>query len=801
MRKVYYNEFDPFAAEWLKKLISYGYLPNGDVDSRSIKDVRATDLVGYTQLHFFAGIGGWPLALEQAGWGDRPVWTGSCPCFVEGTLVLTSKGLTPIEKIEIGDLVVTHQGQLKPVTHIGSDYKETIVVKGQGNSVGITTTSNHPFLARDKGIEHRRKHKEAGKTVFKSEPYWCEAYLMQDKYWASLLNYPHVKSPQIPFEQVKKGVFYDATKKGFVAKGEKAGKYVGLGIFPSKEDALAARSQAISNNVIDVRGADAFNIESLGAAYFLGFWFGDGWTTGNRVAICSHKDDIDLLRDIANKSNLRGSSSIERTSSRLSVGSKALVSWLRDNFGINAREKSLPTWIYSMPKEWRQSFLDGYLNADGHTSIQSRGGGKTRSYTTVSKSAAIGVKMLIDSLGKSSSLGFRKTKNRTIENRTVNTTGGFYRVVEYEKARSHKNDGQYGWGVVKSASTTGVVQRVYNIAVKDDESYIADGIVVHNCQPFSTAGKRKGFDDDRHLWPVFYDLIKECQPVTVIGEQVASKDAITWLDNLQNDLERSNYTVGSVIIPACGFGAPHIRQRLFWVASLQSGGGDESSRLANAEGIGYGQHEPNARAMGGKGEGNESQKPQARGITQTIGHCGEIDGMAIAGNDGAGSNNIETGGWGRESLDAGTEGIRQTQWSISSSGTNSGSTSSIDGMGNTTIKGLEGHNGDGNGSGEPRWNETDSTGHATMASSFGNTDGAGNPGPTNGFWRDADWLRCRDSKWRPVKPGTSALAHGLSTGVGSSRPRNRSQRLKGYGNAIAVPVAVEFIKAYMEIEE
>ena len=81
MTRAYYNEHDPFAAEWLKILIVCGYIAEGDVDTRSIEDVRPNDLAGYTQCHFFAGIGGWSHALRLAGWPDsRPVWTGSCPC-------------------------------------------------------------------------------------------------------------------------------------------------------------------------------------------------------------------------------------------------------------------------------------------------------------------------------------------------------------------------------------------------------------------------------------------------------------------------------------------------------------------------------------------------------------------------------------------------------------------------------------------------------------------------------------------------------------------------------------------------
>lgn len=77
----YYNEMDPFAAQWLRNLIAAGHLPAGEVDERSILDVRPIDLRGFVQCHFFAGIGGWPHAARLAGLSDeRPIWTGSAPC-------------------------------------------------------------------------------------------------------------------------------------------------------------------------------------------------------------------------------------------------------------------------------------------------------------------------------------------------------------------------------------------------------------------------------------------------------------------------------------------------------------------------------------------------------------------------------------------------------------------------------------------------------------------------------------------------------------------------------------------------
>lgn len=77
----YYNEIDPYAAQWLRNLIAAGHIAPGVVDERSIEDVTPADLTDYAQCHFFAGVGVWSYALRLAGWADdEPVWTGSCPC-------------------------------------------------------------------------------------------------------------------------------------------------------------------------------------------------------------------------------------------------------------------------------------------------------------------------------------------------------------------------------------------------------------------------------------------------------------------------------------------------------------------------------------------------------------------------------------------------------------------------------------------------------------------------------------------------------------------------------------------------
>jgi len=93
------------------------------------------------------------------------------------------------------------------------------------------------------------------------------------------------------------------------------------------------------------------------------------------------------------------------------------------------------------------------------------------------------------------------------------------------------------------------------------------------CQPFSGAGKKQGFADDRHLWPAWFRLLAKCRPAVIFGEQVASPDGLGWFDTVHADLERADYAVGGADLCAAGVGAPHIRQRLFFVADAERGRG------------------------------------------------------------------------------------------------------------------------------------------------------------------------------------------------------------------------------------
>lgn len=84
------------------------------------------------------------------------------------------------------------------------------------------------------------------------------------------------------------------------------------------------------------------------------------------------------------------------------------------------------------------------------------------------------------------------------------------------------------------------------------------------CPSFSSAGKGKGFDDPRHLWPEFYRLIRQCRPPVVLGEQVENAIKYGWLNLVSADLQDEGYAVSAAVLSACSVGAPHKRERLWW---------------------------------------------------------------------------------------------------------------------------------------------------------------------------------------------------------------------------------------------
>ena len=271
------------------------------------------------------------------------------------------------------------------------------------------------------------------------------------------------------------------------------------------------------------------------------------------------------------------------------------------------------------------------------------------------------------------------------------------------------------------------------------------------CQPFSTAGKGRGKKDERHLWPEMFRLIGECKPDAVFGEQVGSKAGIDWLDDVQTDLERAGYTSGAVTFPACSIGSPHQRQRTYWVAQSEL-------------------HEHKRKIAGGAGI------PEAAKI-------GNRKGITFAGQSG-GANTYVSSGMANsvsESSKRGTGGILREKTQVSSKGEFNGDMRV--GLAND---GEDGGLADNNEAGSQRRLPGREDKERENINGHAGRDGSiSRPAPTNGIWRDVDWLYCRDGKWRPVEPGTFPLANGAAERVG---------RLRGYGNAIVAEQAKIFIE-------
>ena len=351
----------------------------------------------------------------------------------------------------------------------------------------------------------------------------------------------------------------------------------------------------------------------------------------------------------------------------------------------------------------------------------------------------------------------------------------------------------------------GVWSRALRLAGWPDDRRVWTGSCP--CQPFSAAGKGDGFADERHLWPAFNHLMLQCRPPSVLGEQVASKDAAPWLDLVQADVEAMGYAFGAVAFPAASVGAPHIRDRTYWVAQSPRAG----LKTRRSDSVGY--RESPSGLLAAHCGGNH--RLAHSGCT-----CGERwpDACGFDGNgatqrnqDSSDDQSCRSNGVVGNTHDArpqgfgGLGGVDGTQ-GRSDTGRHGGQAGVACGMGHTESDRPEvrehlhrGLSGQGLAQGCDVIGMADPIGGRNGAS-IARPDQRGLPqgdggyqecaatGPINGHWRDADWLYCRDGKWRPVEPGTFPLAHGATGRVG---------RLRAYGNAIVAQAAQAFIGSVM----
>lgn len=316
------------------------------------------------------------------------------------------------------------------------------------------------------------------------------------------------------------------------------------------------------------------------------------------------------------------------------------------------------------------------------------------------------------------------------------------------------------------------------------------------CQPFSVAGKGAGADDPRHLWPDFFRLIRSCRPAVVMGEQVAGAAGYGWLDGVRADLAGEGYASRGVDIPACAVDAPHIRQRLYWIAV-----GDAERRGRDG-----------ARVSGVAGE----NLPVATGPDGRAPISTEVS-LAHPGSGGPGRRAVEPGGdvgdrtatgrdQGAGGLAGGDEGValdyakrdgqRQPARSLRAGRNASDVSDGASDLALAECGGRQGRHAAHGAGARPGSTDAPDRGHS-------------------GFWSRHAWIECHDGKVRRIpEPGFPLLASGLrgrvalGDAIGAAAAQipeqahghliHRVGAWRGFGNAIVPPLAAEVIRAWMD---
>ena len=461
-------------------------------------------------------------------------------CFPAGTLVLTREGYRPIEEIEAGDEVLTHELRWRRVTATMSTFRPLVSLRGHGHP-GLLVSPEHPFYARMRS-DHWSNERRRSERYLAPATWQPAAGLDRGWYWATPTEFPDAEAPPIP-------------------------EYRG-------------RSTAITPAVM----------------WLVGRYVADGWTrltaTRAELVITCGKHEVDALRAklaVWPRAGTRsGSDEIawaERetgTAYQFTANHRGLVEWLRSHFGHGAAEKLIPGWALGMSHELRSALLRGYLSGDGWTGRNS--GGDVTECFTVSKALAFGLKALAESLGHTVAV-YTGTNRDVIEGRRVNARPYWqlrWRDKIDEAHRQTFREVGLEWAPIRERAEATDRAQVFNLSVEDDESYVVEGIVVHNCTHFSRAkGTAPLKKEIRGLAWVVIRWAKAVAPRVIILENVEefqtwgplgedcrpepSKVGETfraWL----SELAGCGYAIEFRTLVAADYGAPTTRKRLFLIA-------------------------------------------------------------------------------------------------------------------------------------------------------------------------------------------------------------------------------------------
>lgn len=301
------------------------------------------------------------------------------------------------------------------------------------------------------------------------------------------------------------------------------------------------------------------------------------------------------------------------------------------------------------------------------------------------------------------------------------------------------------------------------------------------CQPFSAAGRSAGFDDERHLWPHWHWLVSQCRPAVVVGEQVASKDGLGWLDLVSADMEGTGYAFGASDLCAAGFQQAHLRQRLYFVGLADSRlRGIRSERLElgdSPSGLQGPSREQWVWADGRDGRGlSRMADPSLPANKRQRPHMREVLPEQESGRSSANC---------APSRLADSMHPRRAEWRAGARDGQTARSGADDGLadsaGRDALAERQQHGGQ---YGQQPGDRS------------GLSDPLRDPGQIAARWFDVDWLLCRnpagEPSWRPVESGTFPLAHGVPGRMG---------KLRAYGNALDAETATGFCQVVRELIE
>lgn len=416
--------------------------------------------------------------------GKHDILCAGFPCFIKGTNVLTLNGYKNIEDVNINDKLLTHNGIFETIINIQEKIydKELINIKIKYHPNNIICTEEHPFYVR----EHIKKwDNNLGKYAYSfNDPEWIPANKLNDNHFYGMVINKYSIIPEFTFEQT------------------------------------INRHKKIKNTI---------TIDKLDMWFMIGYFVGNGWieeTKKNdgrlmhkiRFAV-NNSDEEYILSRIINILNITDKKCNSGKCKKYGCANNMWYNILK-TFGKYAHGKLIPEWVQNAPTEYIREFINGYMKANGCIN-------KDNSYqiTTVSIDLAFGLQRLYLKIGHIFSIIKTIRKDTcVIQGRIVNQRDTYKIVGRLNKIRNSSSfiENDYVWYKVDSMTRQQTKNiNVYNFEVSNDNSYVVENIIVHNCQPFSIAGKQLGFDDERSnvFWKLL-KIIKFYNPEIIILENV-----------------------------------------------------------------------------------------------------------------------------------------------------------------------------------------------------------------------------------------------------------------------------------------